>query len=134
MTTETIKPKLLYQRQLSEELVLMSGFHEALLKARRASPNLNNHNQFLIANSLFSAEILNQHSDIASLSAHTSLNKSSLYLTLDRMLDKKLITYYFLKNDNKRKYVKMGLSLENQYIKLMKDTHSFSEMISKKST
>jgi len=30
--------------------------------------------------------------------------------------------------------VKMGLSLENQYIKLMKDTHSFSEMISKKST
>ncbi|PHR03348.1 MAG: hypothetical protein COB29_13320 [Sulfitobacter sp.] len=116
----------------AEEHILLSGFGEAILKFQTESPDLGNHNQYVVAIVLFNSQITGDEYDISALSAQTGLQRSSLKITLKRMNKKKLIEYYTSRTDNRKKYIRGTKVLFNQYLNLLDTTKKGIKLINKK--
>ncbi|PHQ70114.1 MAG: hypothetical protein COB93_06305 [Sneathiella sp.] len=117
-------------RELSpDKLKRLSSFTVAMTKIRTSSPALSNYNQFLITSALASADIVGFDPDISTLIAYTKLSSSSMYKALKNMEDQNLIEYYFIPNDNKRKYVRSTKLLIDQYLDYLNQTNFLIEII-----
>lgn len=127
MSTNEQSNQDLEAENAAETYRVLLGFHEALRKSRRDFPALKNYNQYLVAGALLSADSVNLPIDISALAAYTNMQRSSLYKTLARMEQEKLVELYTIAGDKKRKYVKSTKLLVDQYIELLDHTKILME-------
>lgn len=119
------------QEGFDGDFLIIAGFLEAIGSARGEFPALKNHNQYLVATALLSAEIAGIQIDISAIANYTGLHRSSTYKTLFRMEKDGLISFYQVPGESKRRCVAAQKRLLDQQYSFIRHTRELLRIASK---